>query len=88
MATLIAGWIGQTWGYNVAFGIAGFGKLISLVTFLIGMRWLGDNGKPPQGEHAVRLPGRIRPVVPVLVGMVGRAWSPPSCCATRRRRAR
>ncbi len=71
-ATLIAGWIGATFGYDIAFAIAGIGKLISLLTFVIGQRWLDDKGHPP---HPTLLEARhlgfISPTALVLIGGAG-----------------
>lgn len=71
VATLIAGWIGATWGYDVAFGIAGIGKAISLLTFVIGRRWLGENGHPPDPARLRRRQMGLPPVVLLLIGMAG-----------------
>lgn len=71
VATLVAGWIGATWGYDIAFGIAGIGKAISLLTFLIGRRWLGDNGHPPDRALLARRRMGLPPIVLLLVGLAG-----------------
>ena len=68
VATLIADWIGQTFGYD----IAGVGKLISLITFLIGRRWLDGKGYAPHPNLLeVRHLGFINPTGLVLIGGVG-----------------
>ncbi|MEM7121335.1 MAG: peptide MFS transporter [Pseudomonadota bacterium] len=49
-AFLISGWIATQVGYNWAFGLAGIGKLIAFLTFVIGQRWLNDVGHAPHPE--------------------------------------
>jgi POT family proton-dependent oligopeptide transporter len=71
VATLIAGWIGETFGYDIAFGIAGIGKAISLITFVVGRRWLGDKGLPPDPGALRRTRLGLPPMVYLLAGMVG-----------------
>ncbi len=71
VATLIAGWIGQTFGYDVAFGIAGIGKAISLITFLIGRRWLGNKGLPPNPALLRQRHFGVPQQVLLLIGMAG-----------------
>lgn len=70
-ATLIAGWIGQTFGYDIAFGIAGIGKAISLATFVIGRRWLAGKGLPPDPEALRRPRMGVPPTLLLLAGMAG-----------------
>jgi len=74
IATLIAGWIGQTFGYNVAFAIAGVGKVISLIVFLSGQRWLENKGHPPRPEVMRKRFGGLTPTMLVLVGGAGIAF--------------
>lgn len=49
IASLGAGYIATTYGYTVAFAVAGVGKLLSITTFLVGRRYLNDHGSAPQG---------------------------------------
>ena len=71
-ATLIAGWIGATFGYDIAFAIAGVGKLISLITFVIGQRWLDGKGHAPHPNLLeARHLGFISPTALVLIGGAG-----------------
>jgi len=70
-ATLVAGWIGQTFGYDIAFGIAGIGKAISLITFVLGRRWLANKGLPPDPEALHRSRLGLPPTLLLLIGMVG-----------------
>lgn len=40
IATLACGWIGETYGWNYGFGLAGIGMILGMVTFLLGQRYL------------------------------------------------
>ena len=72
-ATLLAGWIGATFGYSFAFGLAGVGKAISLATFLLGRHTLGDKGLPPDtGTFRMRWLG-LGPSALTLIGGLGLA---------------
>ena len=46
-ATLLCGYLGETYGWNWGFGIAGIGMLVGLVTFLSGQRHLRGQAEPP-----------------------------------------
>jgi len=71
-ATLIAGWIGATFGYDIAFAIAGVGKVISLITFVIGRRWLDGKGHAPRPTLLeARHLGFLSPTILVLIGGAG-----------------
>lgn len=45
-ASIICGYLGQTYGWQYGFGLAGFGMLIGLVFFVLGKPLLLGNGEP------------------------------------------
>src|SRR3546814_1844839 len=47
LGAIIAGYLGQTWGWYWGFGAAGFGMLLGLVVFVWGKPWLLGRGEPP-----------------------------------------
>ncbi|GAB4141397.1 MAG: peptide MFS transporter [Sphingomonadales bacterium] len=47
VATLLCGWLGQTYGWAYGFGAAGIGMLIGLITFQRGQHLLQGRGEPP-----------------------------------------
>ncbi|MGX1096672.1 peptide MFS transporter [Amorphus sp. MBR-141] len=65
-ATLVAGILAVQFGYWVAFAAAGCGKLLSLLTFLYGRRYLEEHHHPP--AHAA---GGLRESGLVGVALVG-----------------
>ena len=71
VAFLVAGWIAQEVGYNWAFGLAGIGKMISMVTFIVGRRWLGDAGYAPKPEVMAKRHFGLSVTSLVLVGCLG-----------------
>jgi len=50
VATLLCAYLGETYGWNYGFGMAGIGMLIGLVTFQSGRRYLLGYGEPPSPE--------------------------------------
>lgn len=46
LGALIAGWLGETWGWSWGFGAAGLGMIIGLVQFLCGTRAFDGHGTP------------------------------------------
>ena len=48
MATILCGWLGAAYGWKYGFGLAGFGMLLGLITFIIGTPWLEGKGEPPK----------------------------------------
>src|SRR3546814_1022928 len=46
LGAIIAGYLGQTWGWSWGFGAAGFGMLLGLVVFVWGKPWLLGRGEP------------------------------------------
>lgn len=50
MATLLCGWLGETYGWNYGFGAAGIGMLLGLITFIWGQKFLIGKAEPPSEE--------------------------------------
>ncbi len=77
-ATLLCGYLGETFGWRYGFGVAGIGMLVGLVTFLAGQRHLHGQAEP-------RDPALLKQISPLginkeltiyLCGLlaVGAAW--------------
>ena len=49
-ATLLCGWLGETYGWNYGFGAAGIGMIIGLITFTYGQRYLHGHAEPTEPE--------------------------------------
>jgi POT family proton-dependent oligopeptide transporter len=47
LATLLCGGLGIAYGWKYGFGLAGFGMLAGLLTFLWGQKWLEGRAEPP-----------------------------------------
>lgn len=47
IATSLCGWLGIAYGWKYGFGLAGFGMLLGLVTFMWGKPLLEGRGEPP-----------------------------------------
>lgn len=45
MATILVGWLGETYGWSYGFGAAGIGMLLGLVTFILGKKLLLGKGE-------------------------------------------
>ena len=45
-ATLLCGWLGETYGWKYGFGAAGIGMIIGLTTFLYGQKYLKGHAEP------------------------------------------
>lgn len=56
-ATLLCGWLGETYGWPYGFGAAGIGMLLGLAVFLSGQRHLLNHAEPPNPEQ-LKAPGR------------------------------
>lgn len=50
VATLVCGWLGETYGWKYGFGLAGIGMILGLVTFLFGQRYLKGYAESPNPE--------------------------------------
>jgi POT family proton-dependent oligopeptide transporter len=65
VATLLCGWLGETFGWSYGFGAAGIGMLIGLVTFSWGQKFLHGVAEPhdPVLLRARVLPGLSRETI-------------------------
>lgn len=50
LATLVAVWVGETYGFKYGFGLAGIGMLLGLVIFIGGKKWYDYAALPPNPE--------------------------------------
>ena len=48
LGTIVAGWLGQTYGWSYGFGAAGIGMLVGLIVFVLGKPLLLGKGEPPK----------------------------------------
>ncbi len=55
LSTLICGYIGERYGWNYGFGLAGIGMLLGLAIFSMGGGLLQGQGLPPNPEKARKL---------------------------------
>ncbi|MEM8561399.1 MAG: oligopeptide:H+ symporter [Pseudomonadota bacterium] len=55
VATLLCGYLGETYGWRYGFGVAGVGMLVGLATFLIGQRHLRGAAEPPAPQRLKRV---------------------------------
>jgi len=78
LAFLIVGYVGQKYGWNWGFGLAGIGMLIGLVTFLWGQTYLEGRADPPNPEDLkIRVFGPVTKEIAVYltgIAMVGFMW--------------
>jgi len=49
-ATLLCGWLGETYGWSYGFGAAGIGMIIGLITFTYGQKYLHGHAEPAEPE--------------------------------------
>jgi len=50
-ATLLCGWLGETFGWKYGFGAAGIGMIIGLISFSYGQRFLHGHAEPSDPEQ-------------------------------------
>lgn len=50
-ASLVCGYLGQTYGWAYGFGLAGIGMLVGLLTFIWGRPWLEGAGEPSNPKY-------------------------------------
>lgn len=50
-ATVLCGWLGETYGWKYGFGAAGIGMIFGLLTFLWGQKYLMGHAEPPDPER-------------------------------------
>ncbi|WP_444891265.1 peptide MFS transporter [Microbulbifer sp. DLAB2-AA] len=49
-ATILCGWLGETYGWGYGFGLAGIGMLFGLITFIWGQKYLNGLAEPSRPE--------------------------------------
>ncbi len=49
-ATLLCGWLGETFGWRYGFGAAGIGMIVGLFTFMYGQKYLLGHAEPSKPE--------------------------------------
>ncbi len=49
-ATLLCGWLGETYGWSYGFGAAGIGMIVGLFTFMYGQKFLHGHAEPAEPE--------------------------------------
>lgn len=54
IGTIIAGWLGETYGWAYGFGAAGIGMLLGLIVFVLGRSKLLGRGEPPEPARLAR----------------------------------
>ncbi|MDH3273079.1 MAG: peptide MFS transporter [Gammaproteobacteria bacterium] len=50
-ATLLCGWLGETFGWKYGFGAAGIGMIIGLISFTYGQKFLHGHAEPSDPEQ-------------------------------------
>jgi POT family proton-dependent oligopeptide transporter len=50
-ATLLCGWLGETFGWKYGFGAAGIGMIFGLFTFMYGQKYLMGHAEPSEPER-------------------------------------
>ena len=76
-ASIICGFLGQTYGWEYGFGLAGFGMLIGLLFFIIGKPLLLGNGEPKDPNYLRQKVGGISRewgFYGIGLAMVGVCW--------------
>lgn len=77
IGSIVAGWLGQTWGWSYGFGAAGFGMLLGLAVFVWGKPYLMGRGEPPDPQRLMTNTGGL-PFEWLLyllsIGGVGLIW--------------
>jgi POT family proton-dependent oligopeptide transporter len=65
VATLLCGWLGETFGWKYGFGAAGIGMIIGLISFSYGQKFLHGHAEPSDPEKLTEK----------VLGPVNREWS-------------
>jgi POT family proton-dependent oligopeptide transporter len=69
LASLACGYLGETYGWAYGFGLAGFGMLLGLATFLRGSNLLGDAGcAPDEAASGIAQSGWRLADLPIYLG--------------------
>lgn len=74
-ATLICGWLGETFGWSYGFGAAGIGMLLGLISFSYGQKYFYGKAEPenPEKLRAKLLGGISREMLIYLCGVLSLA---------------
>ena len=72
-ASIICGFLGQTYGWEYGFGLAGIGMLIGLIFFIVGKPLLLGKGEPK--DPAKIAGGKEWLIYGAGLGMVGLCWA-------------
>lgn len=62
LATVICAYVGQTYGFEYGFALAGFGMILGLLFFLLGQKHFEEQSKPPSIEALKKKVGGIVPL--------------------------
>ena len=54
LATLVVVWVGERFGFQYGFGLAGIGMLLGLLIFAAGQKYYNEEGRPPLPEKLHR----------------------------------
>ncbi len=54
LGSIVAGWLGQTYGWSYGFGAAGFGMLLGLAVFIWGKPYLMGRGEPADPQRLTK----------------------------------
>ena len=77
-ATLLCGWLGETFGWKYGFGAAGIGMIIGLTTFLYGQKFLhglADPSEPAKLKKSVIGPINVEQTIYLLtLPAIAVAW--------------
>jgi POT family proton-dependent oligopeptide transporter len=65
VATLLCGWLGETFGWKYGFGAAGIGMIVGLISFSYGQKFLHGHAEPSNPEILTQK----------VFGPVSREWS-------------
>jgi proton-dependent oligopeptide transporter, POT family len=73
LASLVAGYLGQTYGWAYGFGLAGIGMLAGLITFVKGQHHLAGAGTPPDPSRLAEpfVAGVSREKIIYFCGLLG-----------------
>ncbi len=77
LGTIVAGWLGETWGWAYGFGAAGIGMLLGLLVFMAGKPLLEGKGESPDPQALARRVGGLRfewLIYLLSLGAVGGIW--------------
>ncbi len=77
-ASLVCGYLGQTYGWKYGFGAAGIGMLLGLGQFLLGQKYLRGHAEPPEPgllrERMFGVPREILIYLGAVLGLLPVAW--------------